>query len=164
MIHLIKPQPQARQRKPRKRKVIDLLLILGYLLAARFTRLAYMPAVAFLATVLISFLFLDMVTQHILFILVYLCCALLSSTKIAYAMLASTVVNILSTAYFLSNLYVNNYSYIFAFSMTVVNLCILFTIIRSGKSGEHTINDDLVFTRVSNLLNIQTYSKTSQRR
>jgi glycerol-3-phosphate acyltransferase PlsY len=144
--------------------VIDLLLILGYLLASRFTRLAYMPAVAFLVTVLISFLPLEMVTQHILFILIYLCCALLSSTKIAYAMLASTVVNVLATAYFLSSFYIDNYSYYFAFSMTVVNLCILFTIIRSGKSGEHSSNNDLAFTRVSNLLNIQTYSKTSQRR
>ena len=144
--------------------MIDLLLILGYLLASRFTRLAYMPAVAFLLTVLISFLPLEMVTQHIIFILIYLCCALLSSTKIAYAMLTSTVVNVLATAYFLSSFYIDNYSYYFAFSMTVVNLCILFTIIRSGKSGEHSSNNDLAFTSVSNLLNIQTYSKTSQRR
>mgnify|MGYP003629691371 FL=1 len=144
--------------------MIDLLLILGYLLASRFTRLAYMPAVAFLLTVLISFLPLEMVTQHIIFILIYLCCALLSSTKIAYAMLTSTVVNVLATAYFLSSFYIDNYSYYFAFCMTVVNLCILFTIIRSGKSGEHSSNNDLAFTSVSNLLNIQTYSKTSQRR
>jgi hypothetical protein len=144
--------------------VIDLLLILSYLLAFRFTRLATMPAVAFLLTVLISFLPFEMVSQHILFILVYLGCALLSSTKIAYAMLASTVVNLLATAYFLSNLYISDYSYYFAFCMAVVNLCILFTIIRSGKSGEHTVNSDLVFTRISNLFNVQAYSKTSQRR
>jgi hypothetical protein len=154
--------------------VIDVLLILGYLLAFRFTRLATMPAVAFLLTVLISFLPFEMVSQHILFILVYLGCALLAPTKIAYAMIASTIVNLLATAYFLSdklptnyflsNLYLSNYSYYFASCMVVVNLCILFTIIRSGKSGEHTISSNLVFTRLSNLFNVQTYSKTSQRR
>ena len=144
--------------------MIDLLLILGYLLASRFTRLAYMPAVAFLLTVLISFLPLEMVTQHIIFILIYLCCALLSSTKIAYAMLTSTVVNVLATAYFLSSFYIDNYSYYFAFSMTVVNLCILFTIIRGGRDGDYANSGDIVFTRLSNLFNVQAHTKTSQRR
>jgi hypothetical protein len=144
--------------------VIDLLLILGYLLAARVTQLAYAPAVAFLLTVLISFLFLGMVTQHILFILVYLCCALLSSTKTAYAMIASSVVNLLSVAYFLSNIYIDNYSTYFAFSMTMVNLCILLTIFWSSKIGDLNGGSDIAFTRISNLLNVQAYSKASQRR
>ena len=144
--------------------MIDLLLILGYLLAVRFTRLAIMPAVAFLLTVLMSFLSFGMIAQHILFILVYLCCALRSSAKIAYAMIASSVVNLLAVAYFLSNLYIDNYSYYFAFIMTMVNLCILFTIFRSGKSGNLNSGSDIAFTRISNLFNIQTYSKASQRR
>jgi hypothetical protein len=144
--------------------VTDLLLILGYFLAFRFTRLAVMPAVAFLLTMLITTLSLDMVLQHVLFILIYLLFALFSSTNVAYAMLASAVVNVLSTAYFLSNVYIADYSYYFAFSMTVVNLCILFTIIRSGKSGKHNSSGDIVFARLSNLFNLQTYTKTSQRR
>jgi hypothetical protein len=144
--------------------VIDLLLILGYLLAVRFTRLARMPAVAFLLTVLVSLSFLNQAVQHVLFILIYLCCALFSSTKIAYVMLASAVVNFLAVAYFLSNLYIDNYSYYFASSMIVVNLCILFTIIRSGRDGDYASSGDIVFTRLSNLFNVQTHTKTSQRR
>jgi hypothetical protein len=144
--------------------VIDLLLILGYLLAVRFTRLARMPAVAFLLTVLVSLSFLNQAVQHVLFILIYLCCALFSSTKIAYVMLASAVVNFLAVAYFLSNLYIDNYSYYFASSMIVVNLCILFTIIRSGRDGDYANSGDIVFTRLSNLFNVQTHTKTSQRR
>jgi hypothetical protein len=144
--------------------VIDLLLILGYLLAVRFTRLARMPAVAFLLTVLVSLSFLNQAVQHVLFILIYLCCALFSSTKIAYVMLISAVVNFLAVAYFLSNLYIDNYSYYFASSMIVVNLCILFTIIRSGRNGDYANSSDIVFTRLSNLFNVQTHTKTSQRR
>lgn len=144
--------------------MIDLLLILGYLLAVRFTRLAVLPAGAFLLTVLISFSPIIMAIQHVLFVLVYLCCALCSSTKIAYAMLASTVINALAVSYFLSSLYIDNYSYYFAFSMTVVNLCILFTIIRSGKSGKHIGGYSIAFARISNLFNIQAHPKTSQGR
>lgn len=154
--------------------MIDLLLILGYLLAVRFTRLARMPAVAFLLTVLVSLSFLNQAVQHVLFILIYLCCALFSSTKIAYVMLASAVVNFLAVAYFLSdllphnyflsNLYIDNYSYYFASSMIVVNLCILFTIIRSGRNGDYANSGDIVFTRLSNLFNVQAHTKTSQRR
>tara|TARA_R110000851_G_scaffold113943_3_gene238790 strand:+ start:827 stop:1066 length:240 start_codon:yes stop_codon:yes gene_type:complete len=79
-------------------------------------------------------------------------------------MIASSVVNLLAVAYFLSNLYIDNYSYYFSFSMTMVNLCILFTIFRSGKSGNLNSGSDIAFTRISNLFNIQTYSKASQRR
>jgi hypothetical protein len=144
--------------------MIDLFLILGYLLAVKFTRLAIMPAVAFLLTALISFAVISMIIQHILFILVYLCCALFSSTKIAYAMLASSVVNLASVGYFLSDIYLVKYSTYFAVSMTVINLCILFTIVRSDKNGDHSKIGGLVFARISNIFNLQTHTKTGARR
>lgn len=144
--------------------MIDIAFTLAYIALIGFTRSAIVPTLAFLLTVVVGLAEFDMVIQHTLYILAYIVCILFAAPKIAYAMLASTVVNFLSVAYFLSPMHLKGYTDYFVISMVVVNLCILLTIYRSGKSGEHVSNDDLVFTRLSNLLNVQAHTKTSQRR
>ena len=133
--------------------MIDFILIIAYLSMLGATRLAAAPALAFIATVLIYQLGLEMALQHTLYILTYILCAPFTSVKIGYAMLASAVVNLLSVAYFLLPVYLNSYTAYFIISMLVVNLLILFTIWKGLKNGDICSSGGFSFTRFTNIFN-----------
>jgi hypothetical protein len=142
---------------------MDIALVCIYLIMIRVSVLAVAPAIAFLLTVLISDIEMGMVLQHSLFIVVYTVCALTASYKIGYAMLTSAVVNCLCVAYFIFPVYLDNYEGYFLYSMTVVNLVIILTILKGVTDGDsYRINTPL-FTRLFNLYNLQTHTKTGQR-
>ena len=129
----------------------------------RVSVLAVAPAIAFFLTVLLAEAGMGMILQHSLFVVVYTVCALFASYKIGYAMLLSTVVNCMCVAYFVFPLHLVNYEAYFLCAMTVVNSVILFTILKGVKNGDGDRVDTSLFSRIFNLLNLQTHTEAGQR-
>ena len=146
-----------------RRKVIDSVFIIAYLVMMRQSPTAFAPAIAFLLTSLIAYIDVSMILQHSIFIIIYTVCALFASAKIAYIMLVSTIINYITVVYFLFNLHIQNYENYFLTCMIIVNIIILYSIIKGVKNGSDNIVDSSVFSRVFNLLNLQAHTKTGQR-
>ena len=142
--------------------MIDFIFIVAYLVMIKFTKLAYAPAIAFFLTVALSIYDMNVILQHSLFIIIYTVCALFASVKIGYAMLLSTIINFISVAYFLSDVYFYSYETYFLTCMIIVNIIILYSIIKGVKNGNDNIVDSSVFSRLFNLLNLQTHTKTGK--
>ncbi len=142
---------------------MDIALVCIYLIMMRVSVLAVAPAIAFFLTVLLAEIEMGMILQHSLFVVVYTVCALSASYKIGYAMLLSTVVNCVCVAYFVFPVYLVNYEAYFLYIMLVINSVILFTIIKGVKNGDGDRINTSLFSRVFNLLNLQTHTETGQR-
>ena len=140
--------------------MIDLLLVIAYLSMIGVTKKAIAPALAFIATILVSKVGLEMAIQHTVYIFIYVFIMPFAAVKIAYVMGASTIVNLIAVAYYLLPAYVPfDYVY-FIVTMSVVNLCILFTVFKGSKDGDWSNSDNSVFARLFNILNLQPHSKT----
>lgn len=123
-----------------------------------------MPLLAFTATIYINTKGLEPIPLHISFSVVYLCLILLSNTRIAWGMLASATVNLVAAAYYLSDFYLSNDILYYAILMTVVNLCILLTIVKGIKNGELAALDNIVAFRVLDLCHFQIFTTAFKRR
>ena len=119
--------------------MIDLLFFALYAVAIRLTSSAVIPAIAFIVSSLISYIDASMVYSHLSYAVVYLALIPLAKTPIAFGMLASSIANILAACYFVSSLYLDNYTLYFLTAMTVINAYILISIYRgltNGKMGD----------------------------
>ena len=144
--------------------MIDVIFIAVYLTMIMITRLAIAPALAFFLTVFITTLDFNGVIQQTLFIATYTACSLFASPKIGYTMLASTVINFMSVVYFLFELYLQNYETYFLTCMIIVNIIILYSIIKGVKNGSANSYNSSIFSRVFDFLNLQIHSKTGRSR
>ena len=140
---------------------MDLLLLACYVLSALFSRSGIVPALAFVMSVLLGQAVENALVAHIGFAVIYLALIPLSNTRVATGMLLSSIVNFVAATYFLSPLYLDSFVIYFAIAMSMVNLYILFTILKGVKneSGSHV--DDLIIYRALDLCNIQTHTKTN---
>ena len=144
--------------------MIDSVFIIAYLVMMRQSPLAFAPAIAFLLTSLIANIDASMILQHSIFIIVYTVCALFASTKIAYIMLVSTIINYITVVYFLFNLHIQNYETYFLTCMIIVNIIILYSIIEGVKNGSDNPDSSSFFSRIFDFFNLQIHSKTGQNR
>jgi hypothetical protein len=142
---------------------MDIALVCVYLILIRVSVLAVAPAIAFLLTVLIANIEMGMILQHSLFIVVYSVCAMFASSRIAYAMMRSTVINCLCVAYFVFPVYLENYESYFLASMVLVNIVIIISIIKGVKNGDSDRINTSLFSRFLNLHNLPTHTKAGQR-
>jgi hypothetical protein len=142
---------------------MDLALVCVYLIMIRVSVLAVAPAMAFLLTVLIANIDMSMIIQHSLFIVVYTTFALFASHRIGYAMLTSSVVNCFCVAYFVFPVYLENYESYFLAAMIAINSIILLTILKGIKNGDADRFSATLFSRLFNLLNLQTHTKAGQK-
>ena len=144
--------------------MIDSAFIIAYLVMMRQSPLAFAPAIAFLLTSLIANIDASMILQHSIFIIVYTVFALFASTKIAYIMLVSTIINYITVVYFLFNLHIQNYETYFLTCMIIVNIIILYSIIEGVKNGSNDPDSASFFSRIFDFFNLQIHSKTGQNR
>ena len=123
-----------------------------------------MPAIAFVATIAFSFIDMSQAAMQGGVAVIYLILIPLSNTKVVLPMLLSAIVNAVSVGYFLSSFYLENFPVYFAVLMVVVNLVILLTTFKGLKNGKYTDVDRIVLFRSWDLCNLQTHSKTENRR
>ena len=144
--------------------MIDLLFFALYAVAIRLTSSAVIPAIAFIASSLISYVDADMVYSHLSYAVVYLALIPLSKTSIGFGMLASSIANILAACYFVSSLYIENYTLYFLTVMAVINAYILISIYRglpNGKLGGIYRNN---YNCRVDIGNVQTFKEQGERR
>ena len=144
--------------------MIDLLFFALYAVAIRLTSSAVIPAAAFLASSLIYYVDASMVYRSLSYAAIYLALTPFAKTPIAFGMLASSIVNLLASCYFVSSLYLENYTLYFLTAMTVINAYILISIYRgltNGKLGDIHRND---YNCRLDIGNVQAFEKKSERR
>lgn len=144
--------------------MIDWVLIAIYAIAAVYLRPAIIPLIAFTLTMMAGVLNIPQPFIHGIFIAIYLIAVPFSTVKIAWGMVASTIVNLFAVAYFLSPLRLDGFVLYFALAMTMVNLYILFTIFRGVKNGELATLDSVVYIRAINLYHNQALATQVKRR
>jgi hypothetical protein len=143
---------------------MDLLFFALYAVAIRLTSSAVIPAIAFIVSSLISYIDASMVYSHLSYAVVYLALIPFAKTPIAFGMLASSTANILAACYFVSSLYLENYTLYFLTAMIVINLYILISIYRglpNGKLGDIHRNN---YNCRLDIGNVQAFEKKSERR
>ena len=144
--------------------VIDLTLVAIYIIAIRYTVRAVIPSLAFMLTIVLSFVDIPQDTLHVAYAAVYLCLTPFATTKIAYGMLAYAIGNALTIFYLISSFWLESFALYFAITMTVLNLVILLTIFKGFKNGQLDNVDRVVLFSALDLFDIQAHTKTSQRR
>ena len=144
--------------------MIDFLFFALYAVAVRITNSAVIPAIAFLLSSIIFYIDGNIINSHLGYAVIYLALIPFAKTPAAFGMLASSVVNLLAACYFVSSLYLENYTLYFLTAMIVINLYILISIYRglpNGKLGDIHCND---YNCSLDIGNVQAFEKKSERR
>ena len=141
----------------------DLALLAMYVAAVRFSKNAAVPCLAFIVTLAISFIDMPLFFTHALYAAVYLVSIPLSNIKVAFPMLASSVVNFLAAFYFVSPAYLVDFEVYFMTAMIVINLYILLTIFRGVKDGKPYALGNTASGSYMDLQHIQTHQTQNKR-
>ena len=143
--------------------LINIGLIALYGIAFKLSIKGLVPVVAFLLTIGIGYIYLSPELLHLLFMAVYLIAGLLVSANIAIGFAASAAMNLVASGYYLTPFYLANDFLYFATVMVVINLYILFTILRGARSGKADTMDDMGGFRFFALSFRKTTAKTDSR-